>query len=121
MAARAAIFNLMLLTGAVAPAATGSLTHCFLARFLLDVIALCVTLGSSCSCTLGASCVSRVIERVCLSFLGLLPSLALFVVLRYCRWAEMAPRATVSGCCCCVSLLVAQLPLELHRVPLFCL
>ena len=67
MAAPVAIFDLVLLAGTDALAATRSLTCCFLARFLLDVIALYVTLGRSCSCTLGANRVSRDIARVCLT------------------------------------------------------
>ena len=43
-AARAAIFDLVLLAGAAAPAATRIFTHHFFARLLLDVIASCVTL-----------------------------------------------------------------------------
>ena len=63
---RAAIFGLVLLAGAVAPVATRSLTCRFLARFLLDVIALCVTPGNSFPCTLGAGRASLVITCVCL-------------------------------------------------------
>jgi len=70
VAARTAIFNLVLLAGAAAPAATHIFTRRFFARLLLDVIASCVALGGSCSCTLGADCVSFVIERVCLAVLS---------------------------------------------------
>ena len=69
VAARAAIFNRVLLANAAAPATTRLFTRRFFARLLLDVIASCVTLGGSCSCTLGVDRVSLVIERVCLDVL----------------------------------------------------
>ena len=66
-AARAAVFDLVLLAGADAPAATRIFTRSFLARFLLDVTVSCATLGGSCSCTLGADCAFLVAARVCLA------------------------------------------------------
>ena len=69
VAARAAIFDFVLLAGAAAPAATHIFTRRFFARLLLDVIASCIALGGSCSCTLGADCVTFVIEHVCLTVL----------------------------------------------------
>ena len=65
VAARATIFDLVLIAGAAAPARTNIFTCRFFARLLLDVIASCVTLGGSCSCTIGADRMSLVIERVC--------------------------------------------------------
>ena len=64
-AARAAIFDLVLLAGAAAPAATRTFTRLFFARLLLGENVSCVALGGSCSGTLGADRVSFVIERVC--------------------------------------------------------
>ena len=70
VAARAAIFDLVLLAGAATPAATRIFACRFFARLLLGVIAYCVTPGGSCSCTRGADRVSLVIERVCLAVLS---------------------------------------------------
>ena len=67
VAAQAAISDLVLLAGAVAPAATRIFTCRFFAHLLLDVILSCVTLGGLCSCTLGAGRMFLVIERVCLA------------------------------------------------------
>ena len=67
VAARAAIFDLVLLAGAAAPAATRIFTCRFFACLLLDVMASCVTLGGSCSCIIGGDRVSLVIERVYLA------------------------------------------------------
>ena len=120
MVAHAAIFDRVLLAGAVALAATCSLTHRLLDLFLLDMIALCATLGRSCSCTLGGGRASRIIECVCL-IVFLLPSLLSRVALERCHWVEMAQHAAVSDCRRRVSLLVARLPLRLRLAPLLCL
>ena len=65
-AARAAVFDLVLLVGADASAATRIFTCRFFAHFLLDVTVSYATLGGSCSCTFGADCAFLVAARVCL-------------------------------------------------------
>ena len=62
--ARVDFFDLILLAGSVSLATIHNLTCRFLACFLIGVVALCVTLGSSCSVTLGDDWALCVIECV---------------------------------------------------------
>ena len=100
VAAQAAIFDLVLLTGAAAPISTCSLTCYFLVCFLFNAIASCVTLGRSCSCTLGAGRAPHVMERVCLA-----ASLSGFISV-VTRWVGMSLLSGDGSTCCGEGLLL---------------